>query len=159
MYKLAPFYCQDKIEICFVNVDDSESVDLVVTGFLEDHCINHCLPPGKRVSGMEAVIYDGQYGASDEDLFCLEGSFAWFCLLHGGWEECEEYLVIVPCNGRGVDRMVTLLSFCSRSLSFVQIHCSICSMARDQMWLLTCMYREGLDILVLSLSCQVGDVH
>ena len=73
MNELAPFNGKEKIEICFVDVDHSKAVNLVIACLLENHGIDYGLPSVKRMASTEAKVDDSQYRASDKGLFILEG--------------------------------------------------------------------------------------
>ena len=53
---MTPFGTENEIVIGFDEMNDSETVNLEVTWFFEDHNINNILPALKRVAMAEAVV-------------------------------------------------------------------------------------------------------
>lgn len=59
--ELSPFNSEDQVEIGLVDVNHSQSVDLVVPVFFEDHSVNNRFPPVKNMAGVEAKINHMEY--------------------------------------------------------------------------------------------------
>ena len=81
--QLTPFDREKKIEVGFVNMDDSESIDFVVACLFEDHRIDDSLPTMKRVTGVEAKVQNCENGPSNKVLFISKGKLSWkywFCV-------------------------------------------------------------------------------
>jgi hypothetical protein len=56
VYHLAPFDSHKQVDICFVEMDDSEQVDFVVVRFFQDHYVDDGLPAFVGVAGTERVV-------------------------------------------------------------------------------------------------------
>ena len=58
--QVAPFDHQQQVVIPFIQVDDSQTVDLGASWVLLEQCIDHTLPSFIRVSKLEGVIHQCQ---------------------------------------------------------------------------------------------------
>ena len=76
--QLAPLDSKEEIEVCFVDVDDSKSVDLVISCLFKDHGVDDGFPSFERMSCANTEIDDCEYRSADKDLFIAEGRLAWF---------------------------------------------------------------------------------
>ena len=92
--KLSPFDSKEEIEVGFIDMDDSESVDFVISCLLEDHCVDDGFPSFKGMSCANAEVDDSEDRLPDKDLFVSEGGLAWlfwFCV----WKRFDEKRFIV----------------------------------------------------------------
>ena len=58
-------------------MDDSKSVDLVITCFFEDHCVDDGFPSVERVSGSDTEIDNCENRSTNKGLFFVERRLAW----------------------------------------------------------------------------------
>ena len=65
MEELFPFDSDEAVEVGFVNMDNTETVDFIVTRFLLDHFIHDGLPPIEGVAMADSVIDKFYSGGND----------------------------------------------------------------------------------------------
>ena len=56
VYGLLPFQAKDKIEVSFVQVDDSKAVDFKIAFLFENHHVNNIFPSGKSIVVLNGII-------------------------------------------------------------------------------------------------------
>ena len=53
---LFPFQAQDKVEVSFIKVDDSEPMDFEVAPLIENHHINDIFPTGEGIIVPDSIV-------------------------------------------------------------------------------------------------------